>query len=108
MLKRGMRPAHPGAILGGVIEGLREETGQALTVNEIAKGLGVHRATLSAVLNQRTGISVDMAIKLSEAFGTDADLWVNLQKKYDLWHAEKRVDRSNIQHFTPPRLVQPA
>ncbi len=102
-----MRPAHPGAILGGVIDGLREETGQALTVNEVAKGLGVHRATLSAILNKRMGISADMAVKLSEAFNTNADLWVNLQRKYDLWEAEKRVDRSNIRHFAQAKGLQP-
>ena len=96
------RPAHPGAILAGVIEGLREETGQSLTIAELAKGLGIHRATLSAILNQKTGVSADMAVKLSEAFGTSAELWANLQRKYDLWEAEQRVDRSNIHHFTSP------
>lgn len=103
-----MQPSHPGAILKQMIEGLREETGQALTVNEIAMGLGAHRATVSAILNQRMGISADMAVKLSEAFGTNADLWINLQKKYDLWEAEKRVDRSNIRHFANPEGLQPA
>jgi addiction module HigA family antidote len=90
MLKRAMRPAHPGAILSGVIQGLREETGKAFTVNEIASGLGVNCGTLSLILNQKAEISPEMAVKLSEALGTTAGLWLNLQKKYDLWQAERR------------------
>lgn len=85
-----MRPAHPGAILRGVIQGLREETGKPFTVTEIASGLGVNRGTLSLILNQKSGISPEMADKLSEALATTPDLWLNLQKKYDLWQAERR------------------
>lgn len=99
MLKRTTRPAHPGAMLTGVIQGLREETGKAFTVTEIASGLGVNRRTLSLILNQKAGISPEMAVKLSEAFGTTADLWLNLQKKYDLWQAEKKVSREAVRHF---------
>ncbi|MEO6284023.1 MAG: HigA family addiction module antitoxin [Dyadobacter sp.] len=90
MLKGAMRPAHPGAILRGVIQGLREETGKPFTVTEIASGLGVNRGTLSLILNQKSGISPEMADKLSEALATTPDLWLNLQKKYDLWQAERR------------------
>lgn len=99
MLKRGMRPAHPGSILGGMIQGLREETGQAFTINEIAEGLGIHRRTLSLILNLKSGISPEMAVKLSQAFSTSADLWMNLQKKYDLWQAEKKVSRAAVKQF---------
>lgn len=99
---RKMRPAHPGAILGGMIQGLREETGQAYTITEIADGLGVHRRTLSLILNHRSGISPEMAVKLSEAFGTSADLWLNLQKKYDLWQAEQKVSRAEVRQFVIP------
>lgn len=102
MIKRGMRPAHPGAILGGLIQGLREETGQAYTITEIADGLGIHRRTLSLILNLRPGISPEMAVKLSEAFSTSADLWLNLQKKYDLWEAEKKVSRAEVRQFVIP------
>jgi antitoxin HigA-1 len=110
MLKRGMRPAHPGSILLGMIEGLREETGQPYTIGEIAEGLGITRKTLSTILNQKAGVSPEMAVKLSEAFGTDADLWLNLQRKYDLWLAEKNVKRETIRHFIPPQALalQPA
>lgn len=99
MLKRGMSPAHPGAILNGMIEGLREETNETFTITEIAEGIGVNRKTLSQILHLKSGISPEMAVKLSEAFGTSAELWMNLQKKYDLWHAEKKVRRETIRHF---------
>ena len=85
--------------MNGMIEGLREETGKAYTITEIAGGLGVNRRTLSLILNQKSGISPEMAVKLSEAFNTNADLWMNLQKKFDLWHAELKVNRAKIQHF---------
>ena len=104
MLKRGMRPAHPGAILGGMIQGLREESGQAYTLTEIAAGLGIHRRTLSLILNGKSGISPEMAVKLSEAFSTSADLWMNLQRKYDLWQAEKKVSRETVRQFVPPSV----
>lgn len=94
-----MRPAHPGAILNGMIEGLREESGQAYTITEIAEGLGISRRILSMIVNQKSGISPEMAVKLSEAFATNADLWMNLQKKYDLWQAEKKVNRQSVRHF---------
>lgn len=99
MLKRNMRPAHPGAILNGMIKGLREESQQPYTITEIAEGLGVSRRMLSMIVNQKSGISPEMAVKLSEAFSTNADLWMNLQKKYDLWQAEKKVNRESVRHF---------
>lgn len=93
MEKKGMRPSHPGAILTGMIEGLREETGKGYPVAEIASGLGISSETLSSILDQRLAINAEMAIKLSEAFNTSADLWLNLQRNYDLWPAESKVNR---------------
>lgn len=99
MTKKGMRPSHPGAILMGMIEGLQEETGKVHTITEIASGLGVSGATLSSILNQKSAINAEMAVKLSEAFSTSADLWLNLQRNYDLWEAENKVNRDEITHF---------
>lgn len=105
-----MRPAHPGALIKETIEGLREETGYSYTQAEIARGLGVTRKTLSAILNERQGISPEMCIRLSEAFGTSAEFWSEVQRAYDLWHAEKVVERKSIRHFRPlkPNTRQPA
>jgi addiction module HigA family antidote len=106
MLKRNLPPVHPGEILR---EDYINERG--LTITEVAKGLGVARANLSAILNQRAGISPEMAVKLSEAFGNTTQFWVNLQKNYEVWYAERKVNRQVIQHFMLPpaeTLAQPA
>ena len=94
MLKRGLPPTHPGEILR---EDYIKERG--LTVTQVAKGLGVARENLSAIVNGRAGISPELAVKLSEAFGNSTEFWVNLQKNYEVWHAERKVNRSEIQHF---------
>lgn len=100
MLKRNLPPVHPGEIL-------REEyiKQRGLTVTEVAKGLGIARTNLSAIIDERAGISPEMAVKLSEAFGNTTQFWVNLQKKYEVWHAERKVNRQIIQHFMLPDLL---
>lgn len=75
-------PAHPGKILAYYV-GER-------SVTEVAKHLGVTRAALSRVLHGHAGISADMALRLSEAFGTEADLWLRLQLQRDLWVASQK------------------
>ncbi len=94
MLRRGLPPSHPGEILR---EMFIKELG--LTITEVAEGLGMARGNLSAIINERAGISPELAIKLSEAFGNTAEFWMNLQKNYDLWYAEKKVNRRGIRHF---------
>jgi addiction module HigA family antidote len=78
-------PPHPGEVLR---ELCLEPLG--LSVSEAARALGVSRKTLSAILNGRAGISPEMAVRLSIAFGTSAESWLNQQTQYDLWVAEKR------------------
>jgi len=78
-------PPHPGEILRSLcLEPL------GLTVTAAAKALGVSRKTLSAILNGRAGISPEMAVRLSIAFNTTAESWLNQQLQHDLWQAEKR------------------
>ena len=78
-------PPHPGEILKSLcLEPL------GLTVTQAAEALGVSRKTLSAILNGRSGISPEMAVRLSIAFGTSSESWLNQQVQYDLWHAEQR------------------
>ena len=60
-----------------------------LTVTDAAKGLGVSRKSLSGNLNGRAGISPEMAVRLSIAFDTSAESWINQQTQYDFWHAEQ-------------------
>ncbi len=75
-------PAHPGVAL-------REFLGD-LTVTEAAEHLGITRAALSRILNGSAGISADMALRLRDALGTSAEMWVNMQAQYDLWQAEQK------------------
>jgi addiction module HigA family antidote len=84
-------PPHPGEIIK---EAYLQPLG--LTVTEAAKALKVTRKTLSAVINGRTGISPTMAIRLSKAFNTTPQLWLNIQQSYDLWHAQKEMDASKV------------
>jgi len=60
-----------------------------LTVTEAALGLQVTRKTLSAFLNMRSGVSPEMALKLSKAFRTTPEHWLNLQQAYNLWRAKQ-------------------
>lgn len=73
-------PPHPGEVLRKLcLEPL------GLSVTQAAKALGVGRKTLSSVLNGRAGISPEMAVRLSIAFDTTAESWLNQQTQYDLW-----------------------
>lgn len=78
---RMYNPAHPGEIL-------REHIA-AVPVTKFADHLGVSRVTMSRLLNGTSGVSAEMALKLSEALGTSPELWLNLQTQYDLWLASK-------------------
>ena len=84
-------PPHPGEVLKILcLEPLD------LSVTEAAKALGVSRKTLSAILNGRAGISPEMAIRLSIAFDTTAESWLNQQVQYDLWQAERRRSKLRV------------
>ena len=78
-------PPHPGTILLELyFEPLK------LSVTEAAGKLHITRPNLSAIINGRSGISPQMAIKLAKAFGTTPHYWLNLQANYDLWHVLKK------------------
>jgi addiction module HigA family antidote len=72
-------PSHPGRILAYYLDGR--------SVTEVARHLGVTRPALSRVLNGKAGVSADMALRISEAFNTDPELWLRLQAQRDLWLA---------------------
>lgn len=84
-------PPHPGEILRELcIEPL------GLTVTQAAEGLGVSRKTLSAILNGRAGISPEMALRLSKAFDTSPESWLNQQMQFDLWRAKQAVGKLEV------------
>jgi addiction module HigA family antidote len=88
VMKRIKRqPTHPGNILKkDYLEPL------AITATDMASKLGVSRKTLSKILNEKGAVTPDMALRLSRAFGTTPELWLNLQKNFDLWQAERASD----------------
>ncbi|MFW5776484.1 MAG: HigA family addiction module antitoxin [Spirochaetota bacterium] len=77
-------PPHPGEVIR---ELCLDPLG--LSITEAARALGVSRKTLSAIVNERAGVSPEMAIRLSIAFDTTAESWLNQQTQYDLWNAEQ-------------------
>jgi len=84
-------PPHPGEIIREFcIEPLN------LSVTEAANALGVTRKTLSALLNGRSGISPEMALRLSKVFGRTPEGWLRLQLQFDLWKTEQSVDISRL------------
>ena len=74
-------PAHPGEIIQEYMEGL------GLTVTGLAAHLKITRANLSRMIHGKTGVSAEMAVRLSEAFGTSPDVWIRMQANYDLARA---------------------
>jgi addiction module HigA family antidote len=84
-------PAHPGEIL-------REYLG-TIPVGVAAKKLRVARSTLSRLLNGRASFTAAMALRLSDALGTEPSMWLDLQQQYDLWHASQRK-RPKVERFS--------
>ena len=81
---RTRRPSTPGAILKGLYLDPLD-----MTITDLAERLGVSRKTVSAIVNGRSPISVDMALRLSRAFSTTPELWLNMQRNVDLWDAQQ-------------------
>jgi len=80
------RPVHPGRIVRGTIDDL------GLTVTDAAHVLNVSRPALSSLLNGRSGLSGEMAVRLSKTVGSTPGFWMRLQLNYDLAQIEERAD----------------
>ena len=87
-------PPHPGGI---VRRQCLEPLG--LSVTGAATGPGVMRQTLSRLVNGRTGISADMAVRLSKAFGSSPETWLSMQMAHDLWQGREHADRITVERF---------
>ena len=89
-------PPHPGRIV-------RQECIEALglTVTAAAKGLGVTRKALSELVNGKSGISPEMAVRLSKAFGSSPELWLGLQMDFDLARLQAKAGKIKVQKFAP-------
>ena len=92
-----MRPPHPG-------ETLKEEylTPLGMSVNALARELGVGTARLNEIVLGRRGVSADTALRLARYFGTTPELWQNLQAFYDLRMAQRKAGRT-IERAIKPR-----
>ena len=89
-------PPHPGGI---VKRECLEPLG--LSVTKAAQGLGVSRQALSELVNEKTAVSVEMAIRLSKAFGSSPETWLGLQTAYDLWQARERGSQLQVTRLAP-------
>ena len=94
------KPVHPGEILKEMYLSPLE-----LTITEAAKSLGVTRKTLSELVNGRAGISTMMALRLSKAFDTTPELWLNIQQNHDLWEAKKDVSLGTVKVLVEASFV---
>ncbi len=100
MRERTRPPTHPGGILRRhYLEPLN------LTVSEVAQGLNISRKTLHKILSGRGMVTTDMALRLSQAFRTTPELWLNLQRSFDLWHASHESHVWQRTRVLSPRLV---
>lgn len=77
-------PAHPGEIIREYMEGLD------LTVSALAAHLKITRANLSRMIHGKAGVSAEMALRLSDAFGTTPQVWIRMQANYDLAKAARK------------------
>ena len=99
MMKNGMRPVHPGEIL---LEEFMKPSEPPINANTLAKALDVPANRITAIIKGQRGITGDTAVRLAAFFNTTAELWMNLQKTYELRLAERalplRVRKHIAQH----------
>jgi len=84
-------PVHPGILIKDNIDTL------GISITEFAFKLGLSGQIVSRIINQKAGISVEMALKLVKAFNTTPEFWINMQTQYDLVQARKTTNVNNIQ-----------
>lgn len=84
-------PPHPGAFIQAVYLEPNEISGR-----ELALKLGVAASTLNRVLNGVSGVSPEMALRLSKALGRTPESWLTMQDNYDLWQAKQTVDLKKV------------
>jgi len=96
--KNGMRPVHPGEVL-------REDYLKPLdmSVNALAKQLGIPASRLNDIVLQRRGVTPDTALRLARVVGMSADFWLGLQQDWDLWRALHGKRASEINRLKPLR-----
>ena len=91
-----MKPIHPGAVLREDI--LKE---MKISITHAAKELNVSRKQLSEIVNESAGISAEMAVRLENGFGVNAEFWLDMQKNFDIWKVKSsgRVQGVGFRYF---------
>ena len=84
-------PLHPGQIVKDALI-----NGAGLSVTEAASRLGISRTALSRVLNCHTGISPEMALRLSKLLRTSIEMWINVQAQYDTWKVSRMANKIKV------------
>ena len=97
--RNGMKPVHPGEILREELDAL------GLPANALADALGVSVNRVTMILNGQRGVSADTALRLARYFGTTPQLWMNLQKTWELRRAEIEAGREIAERVTPRQSV---
>jgi len=85
---RMYNPSHPGALIADILENGNLKVGNSVTA--LARHLGVTRAALSRVINGKAGVSAEMALRLEDALGVEAEMWLRMQVQRDLWVATQK------------------
>ncbi len=98
-VKNGMRPVHPGEILREELETL------GLSSNKLGKALDVSPDCMTAILNGQRDVTADIALRLARYFGTTPQVWLNLQKTYELRRAEIEVGQRIAERVKPRRAM---
>lgn len=95
-VKVGMKPSHPGEFIR---EEVIEELG--LSIGRAAEVLGVRRATLSDLLNEKAGLTPEMALRLEKAFGLSMDTLLRMQAWHDATRMRENADQVDVKPFEP-------
>ena len=94
-VNNGMRPVHPGEVLGVELEEL------GMSVDALANALDIPADRIAAILEGKRGISADTALRLSRYLGTTPQLWLNLQKAFELRVAEIETGKKITERVHP-------
>jgi addiction module HigA family antidote len=95
-------PSHPGELVRANIDEL------GLSVAEAATGLGITRQQLYNVINGRSAVTPEMAVRFEKAFGGTADVWLRMQVAYDLAQVRRNAGKITVARFGPKSHPQPA
>ena len=101
LLKIGMQPSHPGAFIRSEI--LDELN---LSVSKAAEALGVRRATLSDLVNEKAALSPEMALRIEKAFGVNMDTLLRMQAWFDSYAMRQQAGTIRVQRYTPDAPAQ--